>query len=167
MLFKQTVVYLKACVTSIFGVFHATGGPYVFYFFVASKKNISKNNIPPRFLGHHRVSLKYLKYPRIVNGPPIALIDVLNLHFRFGCAHYLHVLPSLHLKLNWEVLRHWLASLGNISTGWIVSRLGPGSNLRRYRCLHYMVIQSFAPFNSFCWLVCFLVVLKRGFWRAG
>ena len=140
MLFKQTVVYLKACVTSIFGVFHATGGPYVFYFFCGVQKNISKNKIPPRFLGHHRVSLKYLKYPAIVYSPPIALIDVLNLHFLFGCAHYLHVLPSLHLKLNWEVLRHWLASLGNISTGWIVSRLRPGSNLRRYGCLHYMVI---------------------------
>ena len=121
MRFKETEVNLKACVTSIFGVFHATGGPYLFYFFVASKKILKKKKIPPRFLGHHRISLKYLKYPAIVYSPPIPLIDVLNLHFLFGCAHYLHVLPSLYLKLNREVLRHWLASLGNISTGWIVS----------------------------------------------
>ena len=140
MRFKQTEVYLKACVTSIFGVFHATGGPDLFYFFVASKKIFQKKKIPSRFLGHHGVSLKYLKYPAIVYSPPIALIGVLNLHFLSGCAHYLHVLPSLHLKLNREVLRHWLASLGNISTGWIVSRLRLGSNFRRYGCLHDMVI---------------------------
>ena len=27
---KQNEVYLRACVTSIFGVFHATRGPYLF-----------------------------------------------------------------------------------------------------------------------------------------
>ena len=78
MRFKETEVCLKACVTSVFGVFHGTGGSYLFYFFVASKKILKKkqNKIPPRFLGHHRVSLKYLKYPAIVYSPPIALIDV-------------------------------------------------------------------------------------------
>ena len=42
MRFKETEVYLKACVTSIFGVFHATGGPYLFYFFCGVQKSISK-----------------------------------------------------------------------------------------------------------------------------
>ena len=50
MRFKQTEVYLKACVTSIFGVFHATGGPYLFYFSVASKKIFQKKKNSITFL---------------------------------------------------------------------------------------------------------------------
>ena len=108
---------------------------------IFQKKNNKQTNIPPRFLGHHRVSLKYLKYPAIVYSPLIAWIDALNLlFFGGGGVGCLHVLPSLHLKLNMEVLRHWLASFFNISTGSIVSRLRAGSNLSRYGCLHYMVI---------------------------
>ena len=145
---KQTEVHLKACVTSIFDVFHATWGPCRFLFccgvqkkYFKKKKN-KQTNIPPRFLGQHRVSLKYLKYPAIVYSPLIAWIDALNLLFFWGGGGVgcLHVLPSLHLKLNMEVLRHWLASFFNISTGSIVSRLRAGSNLSRYGCLHYMVI---------------------------
>ena len=33
------------CVTSTFSVFHATGGPYLFYFFVAFKKIFPKKNL--------------------------------------------------------------------------------------------------------------------------
>ena len=102
---KQTEVYLKACVTSQFLVFFTPHVALTFFIFCGVQKDIKKKN-PPRFLGHHGVSLKYLKYPAIVYSPPIAWIDVLNLHFLFGCVGCLHVLPSLHLKLNREVLRH-------------------------------------------------------------
>ena len=74
-----------------FWCFSRHGRPLPFLFFCGVQKILKKtkqNKIPPRFLGHHRVSLKYLKYPAIVYSPPIALIDVLNLHFLFGCAHY-------------------------------------------------------------------------------
>ena len=39
---KQSEVYLKACVTSIFGAFHATRDPYVFQFVCGVQKNISR-----------------------------------------------------------------------------------------------------------------------------
>ena len=45
---KQNEVYLRACVTSIFGVFHATRGPYLFtttiIIFCGVQKNISRKN---------------------------------------------------------------------------------------------------------------------------
>ena len=125
-----------------FWCFSRHARPLPFLFFCGVQKNISKKKKKnsTTFLRPPKGSLKYLKYPATVYSPLIASIDVRNLHFLFGCVGCLHVLPSLHLKLNREVLRHWLASFGNISTGWIVCRLRPGSILRRYGCLHYMVM---------------------------
>ena len=57
---KQSEVYLM----SIFGVFHATRGPYLFYYFIylfiylfcGVQKDISRKKIPPRFTSWRNIT---------------------------------------------------------------------------------------------------------------
>ena len=47
---KQNEVYLRACVTSIFGVFHAMRGPYLFTIIIIIIFRGVPKKMPPRFL---------------------------------------------------------------------------------------------------------------------